>query len=72
MADYSNSMPGSPLEVKVLTRRIGIPGSASIDVYLEHEGYQALRKALGMNPEDIIQEMKKSGLRGRGGAGFNA
>jgi len=72
MADYPNSMPGSPLEVKVLTRRIGIPGSASIEVYLEHEGYQALRKALGMNPEDIIQEMKKSGLRGRGGAGFNA
>ena len=72
MADYPNSMPGSPLEVKVLTRRIGIPGSASLDVYLEHEGYQALRKALGMNPEDIIQEMKKSGLRGRGGAGFNA
>jgi NADH-quinone oxidoreductase subunit F len=72
MGDYQNSMPGSSLEVKVLTRRFGIPNSASLDVYLAHEGYQALKKALEMKPDDLIQEMKKSGLRGRGGAGFNA
>jgi NADH-quinone oxidoreductase subunit F len=72
MADYQNSMPGSSCEVKILTRRFGIPDSASLDVYLAHEGYQALKKALEMKPDDIIQEMKKSGLRGRGGAGFNA
>jgi len=72
MGNYQNPMPGSSLEVKVLTRRFGIPGSASLGAYLAHEGYQALKKALGMRPDDIIQEMKKSGLRGRGGAGFSA
>jgi NADH-quinone oxidoreductase subunit F len=72
MADYQNPMRGSPLEVKVLTRRFGIANSASLEAYLAPEGYQALKKALEMKPDDIIQEMKKSGLRGRGGAGFNA
>jgi NADH-quinone oxidoreductase subunit F len=72
MADHPNSMPGSPLEVRVLTQRFGIPNSASLDVYLAHDGYQALGKALAMAPDDLIQEVKKSGLRGRGGAGFNA
>jgi NADH-quinone oxidoreductase subunit F len=72
MANYHNPMPGSSCEVKVLTRRFGIPNSASLDVYLAHDGYQALKQALEMKPDDIIQEMKKSGLRGRGGAGFNA
>jgi NADH-quinone oxidoreductase subunit F len=36
----------------------------------EHEGYQALRKAIRMQPKDVVQELKASGLRGRGGAGF--
>ncbi len=60
----------SPLEVKVLTRRFGLPESASIGTYLAHDGYAALRKARGMTPEEIIQEVKASNLRGRGGAGF--
>jgi NADH-quinone oxidoreductase subunit F len=72
MADYRNPMLGSPLEVKVLTRRFGLPNSASIDVYLAHEGYQALKKALAMKPDEVINEVKNSALRGRGGAGFNA
>jgi NADH-quinone oxidoreductase subunit F len=72
MADYLNPMLGSPLEVKVLTRRFGLPNSASIEVYLANEGYQALKKAFGMKPDDVINEVKKSALRGRGGAGFNA
>jgi NADH-quinone oxidoreductase subunit F len=72
MAGYLNPMLGSPLEVKVLTRRFGLPNSASIDVYLANEGYEALKKALGMKPDDVINEVKKSALRGRGGAGFNA
>jgi NADH-quinone oxidoreductase subunit F len=42
----------------------------SIEDYLAHEGYRALGKALEMNPEDIIEMMAKSGLRGRGGGGF--
>src|SRR5581483_861043 len=60
----------SPLEVKVLTRRFGLPNSASIETYLQTDGYQAFRKALGMKPEEIIEEVKVSNLRGRGGAGF--
>ena len=59
----------SPLETKVLTRRFGLPNSASLDTYLATEGYQAFRKAAGMKPEQIIEEMKASNLRGRGGAG---
>jgi NADH-quinone oxidoreductase subunit F len=60
----------SPLEVKVLTRRFGLANSASIDTYLATDGYTALRKALGLTPEQIIEEVKSSNLRGRGGAGF--
>jgi len=60
----------SPLEVKVLTRRFGLPNSASLDTYLATDGYQALRKALEMTPDDIVAEVKTSNLRGRGGAGF--
>jgi NADH-quinone oxidoreductase subunit F len=60
----------SPLEVKVLTRRFGMPDSASIDTYLANDGYVALRKALEMTPERILDEVKASNLRGRGGAGF--
>ena len=71
MSDYQNYAKGSPLEVKVLTQRFGIPNSTSIDVYLQHDGYKALKKAFEMGPDAVIQEMKNSGLRGRGGAGFN-
>jgi len=60
----------SPLEVKVLSRRFGLPNSASIDTYLSTDGYKAFQKALGMKPEEIIEEVKVSNLRGRGGAGF--
>jgi NADH-quinone oxidoreductase subunit F len=60
-----------PAEVPVISKRFGIPDSRKIDVYLKHEGYQALEKALKqMTPEQIIDEVKKSNLRGRGGAGF--
>ncbi len=54
----------------VLTRNINRPGSERISTYLEHGGYQAFRKALGMPPLEIIEQVKQSGLRGRGGAGF--
>src|SRR5467141_850910 len=62
----------SPLEVRVLSRRFGLPNSASIDTYLATDGYKALRKALEMKPEEIVDEVKASALRGRGGAGFPA
>lgn len=42
-----------------------------IDVYLANDGYTAIKKALSMSPDDVIEEVKKSGLRGRGGAGFS-
>jgi len=54
----------------VLTRRFGLPESQSIDTYLATEGYQAFQKSLDMAPEQIIEEVKISNLRGRGGAGF--
>ena len=58
-----------PEEVKVISRRWG-QGAANIDKYIELGGYQALRKCLEQGPEWVINEMKASGLRGRGGAGF--
>jgi NADH-quinone oxidoreductase subunit F len=60
----------SPLEVKVISQRFTLPNSAAIDTYLATDGYLAVKKALGMTPEAIIDEMKASNLRGRGGAGF--
>jgi NADH-quinone oxidoreductase subunit F len=42
----------------------------SIECYMRDGGYDDLRKAMAMPPKDIIEEVKKSGLRGRGGAGF--
>ncbi|MEO0223607.1 MAG: NADH-quinone oxidoreductase subunit NuoF [candidate division WOR-3 bacterium] len=45
-------------------------GSISIENYIKKGGYKAVKKALEMKPEEIIEEVKKSGLRGRGGAGF--
>lgn len=62
----------SPAFEPILTRNIGIPNSEKIDVYLARGGYSALRKALTMEPEALIQEVRASGLRGRGGAGFPA
>ena len=59
-----------PLEVRLLTRRFGLPNSQSIDTYLATDGYKAFEKSLGMSPDEIINEVKASGLRGRGGAGF--
>ena len=56
---------------KVLTRNIHKENSQSIDVYEAAGGYEGLRKAVTtMSPGDVVEEVKKSGLRGRGGAGF--
>ena len=59
-----------PDEVKVVSRRFGM-GATDIDRYLELDGYKAVQKALAMEPDAIINEVKNSGLRGRGGAGFS-
>jgi NADH-quinone oxidoreductase subunit F len=60
----------SPLEMKVLTRRFGLAGGPSLETYLATEGFAGFRKALQMKPEEIIEQVKTSNLRGRGGAGF--
>src|ERR1700742_715348 len=72
-ADYNvRDMPtlvSHPDEVKVLSRRFG-QGAAAIDKYVELDGYKAVQKAIESGPDWVINEMKASGLRGRGGAGF--
>lgn len=56
---------------KIALRNIGEVDPLSIDDYLERDGYKALHKVLfEMTPEEIIMEIEKSRLRGRGGAGF--
>ncbi len=57
-------------ETLILTARWGKPNSAALETYRADGGYQALDKALGMDPGAIVDEVKKSNLRGRGGAGF--
>ncbi|MEO7191134.1 MAG: NADH-quinone oxidoreductase subunit NuoF [Vicinamibacterales bacterium] len=54
----------------LLTRYVREPGGYTLDFYTRHGGYQALQKALGMTPEAVVDVVKASGLRGRGGAGF--
>lgn len=54
----------------VLTRRWAAPQSWTIDSYQQLDGYSALKRALGAQPDQLIELLKASGLRGRGGAGF--
>ena len=55
---------------KILLDKIGIAGIETFPVYRSNGGYASVEKALKMQPADIVEEVKKSGLRGRGGAGF--
>jgi NADH-quinone oxidoreductase subunit F len=56
---------------KILTQHIDVPGIETFEVYRKHGGYASVEKALKtMSPDDVTEEVKKSGLRGRGGAGF--
>jgi NADH-quinone oxidoreductase subunit F len=59
-----------PLEQILLSKRFRLPKSRSIDTFLATGGYQMFLKAVSMTPEQIIDEVKTSNLRGRGGAGF--
>src|SRR5499427_196496 len=56
-------------EVRIVSQRFG-KGAASLETYLKLDGYKAVQKALAMQPDDIINDVKTSSLRGRGGAGF--
>jgi NADH-quinone oxidoreductase subunit F len=56
---------------KLLLENVHIEGINTYDVYRKNGGYRSVEKALKtMSPEDVVEEVKKSGLRGRGGAGF--
>lgn len=66
-------MADKPLEKHVLLRHRDVPDIHKIDVYMANDGYAALKKAIKeMKPEAVMNEVKASGLRGRGGAGFPA
>ena len=85
IAEYINTGDRSKIETLVVTdedseflskqtrialRNCGIINPEIIEEYIEKDGYTALKKALGMTPEEVIEIIKTSGLAGRGGAGF--
>jgi NADH:ubiquinone oxidoreductase subunit F (NADH-binding)/NAD-dependent dihydropyrimidine dehydrogenase PreA subunit/(2Fe-2S) ferredoxin len=57
-------------QVRIVLRNCGIIDPTNIDHYLARGGYSGMARALSMGPDRVIEEMKASGLRGRGGAGF--
>jgi NADH:ubiquinone oxidoreductase subunit F (NADH-binding)/NAD-dependent dihydropyrimidine dehydrogenase PreA subunit/(2Fe-2S) ferredoxin len=57
-------------QVRIVMRNCGIIDPTNLDHYLARDGYAGLHRALKMKPEEVIEEMIASGLRGRGGAGF--
>ncbi|GAB5559214.1 MAG: NADH-quinone oxidoreductase subunit NuoF [Synoicihabitans sp.] len=62
----------APAERRIIFKHIDEEGySNDIDCYLKNGGYEILKKAVTEKPEDLREEVKKSGLRGRGGAGFS-
>ncbi len=69
---WINARKGTlPAEQRIVLERAGIIDPESIEDYIIHDGYQALAKAVTeMTPEEIYTTLEKSGLRGRGGAGF--
>ena len=64
--------PPHPKETQVLSKHFGDEAARSYDGWVQRGGYQALKRALGMERQQIIDLVKESGLRGRGGAGFPA
>ncbi|HZK56468.1 MAG TPA: NADH-quinone oxidoreductase subunit NuoF [Desulfosporosinus sp.] len=57
-------------QVRVVLKNCGFIDPEKIEDYVENEGYKGLAKALAMSPDEVVEEVKKAGLRGRGGAGF--
>ena len=71
---WLNARKGTlPAEQRIVLERAGLIDPESIEDYITHDGYQALGKALTeMTPAAVIAELERSGLQGRGGAGFPA
>ncbi len=65
-----SEMPFYKHQQRIALRNCGVIDPESIDEYLAFDGYRALEKALGMQPEEVIDVISQSGLRGRGGGGF--
>jgi len=63
-------LPVFKSQVRISLRNCGHIDPTDIKQYIANDGYSGLVKALAMTPEEVIEEVKKSGLRGRGGAGF--
>ncbi len=63
-------LPRFQYETRILLRNCGFIDPEDINQYIANDGYSGLAKTLTMKPEEIIEEVKQSGLRGRGGAGF--
>jgi NADH-quinone oxidoreductase subunit F len=55
---------------KILTKNVEFDDQYQLSAYERRGGYQAIKKALSMSPDAVVEEVKRSGLRGRGGAGF--
>jgi NADH-quinone oxidoreductase subunit F len=62
----------APQLERLVSRNFDVPDAFRLPVYEQRGGYKAARKALGMQPAEVIAEVKKANLRGRGGAGFPA
>ncbi|HPJ23386.1 MAG TPA: NADH-ubiquinone oxidoreductase-F iron-sulfur binding region domain-containing protein [Bacillota bacterium] len=60
------------IQEKIVSKRFGKVNPLSIDSYIKYDGYQGLQKAVTMHPSQVIDEIEKSRIRGRGGAGFPA
>ncbi|MBN2540025.1 MAG: SLBB domain-containing protein [Bacilli bacterium] len=60
------------IQEKVVSKRFGKVNPLSIDSYIKYDGYKGLEKAVTMHPTQVIDEIEKSKIRGRGGAGFPA
>jgi len=63
-------LPMLKAQKRVVLRNCGFIDPGDLGHYLAQDGYQGLRKALGMSPDAVIDEITRSGIRGRGGAGF--